>query len=175
MPKLKNTVMPSLLGLLIFSPVAPAAVFDVNEINTCMNAAYTTQNGLRFVKLERLQFKDHDVYEIEAQDPKGLVWELSCLADTGSIYQVTREVAKSDPVFSDAAEISEKDAHAKARNWFPGDVGETEYEIRDPGVPIYEFDVVNRYGQTTRIEVNAVTGEIIEAFVEDWEIRWVWD
>ncbi|MEE9157739.1 MAG: PepSY domain-containing protein [Gammaproteobacteria bacterium] len=175
MPKLKNTMIPAVLGLLIFSPVSLAAVFDVNDINACMNAAYRIQKRSGFIKLEQLQFKDHVVYEIEVQDPKGNNWELSCLADTGSIYQVAREVDKSDPSFTDTARISEKDAYAKARAWFPGDVGETEYEVRDQGPPLYEFDVVNRYGQTTRIEINAVTGEIVEAFVENWEIRWVWD
>ena len=42
--------------------------------------------------------------------------------------------------------------------------------VNADGTPVYEIDVLDKNGVETKIEIKAVAGSIIEAFVEKWEI-----
>ena len=171
---LSNKNIIALIGLIIFSPVTLAANFDLGDINGCLAAAHKVKENTDFLKIEELLYKKEIIYEIEARDPKGVVWELECRAEGGgTIFKVTREVEDpSDPLFKEASGVSEEDARAKALAEVPGTLVETEYERVIPGVSIYEFDIINDFGQITRVEVNAVSGEIISVLIEEWEISW---
>jgi uncharacterized membrane protein YkoI len=51
-----------------------------------------------------------------------------------------------------------------------GEVVEVEYEIESDGGSTYEFDILGKDGQETKVEVDAASGKIIEVHVEDWQI-----
>ncbi len=53
---------------------------------------------------------------------------------------------------------------------YPDDLHEIEYEIEGNSDPAYGFDVVDAGGHRFKIEVSAITGEIIQGHVEDWAI-----
>lgn len=169
----KNNIM-TLIAFLIFSPATLSATFDLADINGCMNAARNAKANTDFLKIEELLFRQSVIYEIEVRDPDGVVWELSCKAEGGgTIFSITRETkSASDPFFTEGGNVSEDAALAKALEKFPGKLVETEYERRIPGNSLYEFDIINSFGQITRVEIDAVSGEIIEAVIEEWEIHW---
>ena len=139
-----------------------------------MIAAHKIKEKTNFLKIEQLIYKKTIIYEIEVQDPQGKIWEMACRAEGGgTIFQITQELASSsDPQFTEGGVISEEDARAKALDKFPGNVSETEYEKRVPGYSLYEFNIVNEFGLDTRVKVNATSGEIEEAVIEEWEIHW---
>jgi uncharacterized membrane protein YkoI len=173
--KLNNKKIIALIGSLVFSPAALAvAEFDLGDINGCLAAAHKIKPKANFLKIEELTYKKTIIYEIEVQDSKEAIWELACRAGGGGvIFQVTRELKSADdPVFAEASEVSEADARAKALSEFPGEIVETEYERRVPGSSLYEFSIINKYGQDTRVKVDAMSGNIAEAIVEEWEIHW---
>jgi uncharacterized membrane protein YkoI len=174
MLKLNNKNIIALIGLLIFSPVTIAATFNLGEINGCLAAAKKTKEDTDFLKIEELLYKKEIIYEIEARDHKGVVWEFECRAEGGgTIFKVTREVeSTSDPLFKEAGGVSEEDARAKALAEYPGTLIETEYERVIPGNALYEFDIIGKHGQIHRVEVSAVSGEIIDVLLEEWEISW---
>ena len=76
-----------------------------------------------------------------------------------------------DEAFARTAKVSEEDAIKTAQDRFGGDVVEVEYEIESDGSPSYEIDLAQD-GQDTefKVEVDAVSGEIIELSVEQWQI-----
>jgi hypothetical protein len=43
-------------------------------------------------------------------------------------------------------------------------------EIEDNGDPTYEFGIVNGIDAEAKVEVDAVTGKIIEVAIEGWEV-----
>jgi uncharacterized membrane protein YkoI len=171
---LSNKNIIALIGLLVFSPVIIAATFDIGDINGCMAAAHKAKENTNFLKLEELLYKKEIIYEIEARDPKGVVWEFECRAEGGgTIFKVTREVeSPTDPLFKDAGGVSEEDARAKALAEVPGTLVETEYERAIPGNALYEFDIIGKHGQITRVEIDAISGEVIAVLLEEWEISW---
>ncbi|HEX2242313.1 MAG TPA: hypothetical protein VHK27_03460 [Gammaproteobacteria bacterium] len=53
---------------------------------------------------------------------------------------------------------------------YPGDLHEIEYEIEGNSDPACGFDVVVAGGHRFKIEMTAITGEIIQGHVKDWAI-----
>lgn len=172
--KLNNKNVIALIGFLVFSPASFAANFDLGDINGCLAAARKAKENTNFLKIEELLYKKEIIYEIEARDPKGIIWELECRAKGGgTIFKVTQEIENaSDAIFKEAGGVSEEDARATALAEIPGKIIEVEYERVIPGHALYEFDIIGKYGQISRVEVDAVSGEIITVLLEEWEIFW---
>lgn len=141
-------------------------------LEACLEAASEVKPG-SYVKVEYLAYWSggEPAYEIEVRDADGVEWELMCEADDGRIVELEREVdSADDPLFSAKAKVSEADAVKAAQAMFPGKVKEVEYEIETDGSPTYEIDIVDKTGKEYKVEVSAVTGEIVETAYEAWEI-----
>ena len=148
------------------------AARDTVHVETCLVAASAVKAG-DYLKVEYLAVSPRGVptYAIEVRGTDGREWELMCDALTGAIYEIEQEAAgSSDPLFREQAKVSEEEARAKALSIYPGTIEEVEYELESNGDPSYEIDLVSADGTEFKIEVDAVTGDIIEVSVEAWEI-----
>lgn len=149
------------------------ATNDTVPLEQCLQAARDVRQG-DIVKVEYLSVSPAGAptYEIEIRDGSDTEWELMCNARTGAIYEIETEAESADdPIFGDTAKIGEQDAIKTAQDRFGGKVVEVEYEIEADGSPSYEIDLAQD-GQDTefKVEVDAVTGDIIELSVEQWQI-----
>lgn len=139
-----------------------------DPLERCLEAAAGVRSGT-FVKVESIEFEKKPVYEIEIRNGNGLEHELMCDAGSGKIIEIETEVrSPSDPKFN--AKIDLKSAIGIAQERFSGKVEEIEYEIEEDGQPTYEIDLVDTQGREMKIEVDAISGKIIEESVEKWQI-----
>jgi len=143
-----------------------------DRLEACLEAARAVKAG-NFVKVEKLAVVQggEPTYEIEIRDRDGVEWELMCEIDDARIYEIEREARNADdPAFKGKAKVTRQAAAATATAMFPGKIEETEFEIEANGDPSYEFDIVDSDGKEFKVEVDAITGKIIEVSVETWEI-----
>jgi uncharacterized membrane protein YkoI len=139
-------------------------------LNDCISAIQKQQAG-DIIKLEKLSVANKPFYELEIKDSKGLEYEFMCDANTGKITEQETEVSSpSDEAFKKTAKISEDDAKATALKAHAGKITQVEYEIEANGSPSYEFDISDDKGVETKVEVDAVSGKIVETATEIWEI-----
>ncbi|WP_353110125.1 PepSY domain-containing protein [Salinisphaera dokdonensis] len=166
-----------LLATLPLALVTTAAIAgsknDTVPLEQCLHAAQSVRQG-DIVKVEYLSVSPvgAPTYEIEIRDDSDKEWELMCNARSGDIYELETEAESADDeMFARHAKISEEDAIKTAQDRFGGEVVEVEYEIESDGSPSYEIDLAQD-GQDTefKVEVDAVSGEIIELSVEQWQI-----
>ena len=158
------------IHLLLLAAVLPTLVAATDQaIEDCIQTIMNEKEG-EFVKLEALDVKGKTVYEFEIRDENGFEYEFMC--DTkGKIFERETESASADSrAFKKHAKITEEDAIKTALESYPGKVEELEYEIEADGAPSYEIDIVGKNGVETKVEVDAVTGKIIEVSTEKWEI-----
>jgi len=139
-------------------------------LDDCVAAVQKQQAG-SLIKLEKLSVANKSFYEIEVKDSKGMEWEFMCNAKTGKITeQETEANSATDDAFKKNAKVTEDDAKATALKAHAGTITEIEYEIEANGNPSYEFDIINDKGAETKVEVDAISGKIIETATEIWEI-----
>jgi uncharacterized membrane protein YkoI len=156
-----------ILFLLMVFPTGLAWGQD-NSLEKCLNAVKQQQSG-RFTKVEYLVYKGNPAYELEVLDDQGVEHELICDAGTAEIHETETEVeSASDQQFK--ANIDLETAIQTVLKEHPGKVQEIEYEIEKNGMSTYEIDVVDDHGRETKVEVDAVTGKIIEVSEEKWQI-----
>ncbi|MDT0617530.1 PepSY domain-containing protein [Salinisphaera sp. P385] len=156
---------------MMLSSVAAIAAGNV-PITTCLDAAAAVKPG-EFAKVEYLDPSAEGVpaFVIEVRNEASDSWELSCDARSGAIYEIESEVAgPDDPRFAGTAKLTTADAEARALALVPGRILEVEYEVDANGDPVFELDIRDGDGVERKIEVHAVTGEILETSVEHWEI-----
>lgn len=161
-----------IFGLLLAAASYAQAAPETVRVETCLIAASAVKTG-DYLKVEFLSVSPRGVptYEIEIRGTDGREWELMCDALTGTIYEIEQEAGSdSDPLFRERAKVSEQEARDKALSLYPGTIEEVEYELESNGDPSYEIDLVSSDGTEFKIEVDAVTGEIIEVSIEAWEI-----
>lgn len=170
-----GAIVPGLLGAVAIAAALPAHAGqgrDKVSLEHCLKAAKNVRDGA-YVKVEYLKISPAGVptYEIEIRDDAGTEWELMCNARTGDVYEIETEAASADDeAFAENAKISEKRARQTALDRYPGEIEEVEYEIEANGQPSYEIDIVDEGGTEFKVEVDAVSGDIIEVSVESWEI-----
>lgn len=149
------------------------SAFGHAALEDCLKAAKQKHEG-DFVKVEYLSktIKGVPTYEIELRESKGGVeYEFLCDASNGKIYETGREVTRaSDELFQKKAKVSEKDAIATAQSKHKGEVLDVEYEIGSNGNPSYEIDIRGEGQKEHKIEIDAVTGKIMQEAVEEWQI-----
>lgn len=110
------------------------------------------------------------VWEIEIEAAGGKLYDIECSGKTGKIVEVEERVLSADaPGFKDKAKVSEATARATALAKFPGEVERVEFEIEADGKVSYEYDIKTKTGDM-RVEVDATTGEIVEASKELLEV-----
>lgn len=166
------TALQTAIAVALLAPSLAAARHGHDALEACLEAASAIKAGT-FVKVEKLSVVQggETTYEIEVRDSKGVEWELMCAAEGARIYEIEKEVKSADdPAFAKLAKVNRQTAAATATGMFPGKIEETEYEIEANGDPSYEFDIVDADGTEFKVEVDAVTGRIIEVAIETWEI-----
>jgi uncharacterized membrane protein YkoI len=165
MGKIKAISMACMFGL-----SSTAVMAEKDRLEGCLDAVKKEKPG-NFVKVERLVFEGKPTFEIEVRDTQGNEWEFMCNADTGEVFETEREVeSPDDPRFRSKMKVDLEAAKKKALERYPGTIVEIEYEIESNGDASYEFDIINKSGRETKIEVNAATDEIIESAQELWQI-----
>lgn len=162
-------------GLAFAGALATSGLVNADTGSTlelCLESAHSIQAG-DFIKLEYLNpsAEGGPAYEIELRAENGREWEFMCDADSGQIFEIEQEAkSANDPLFKNKAKVSLADAKATVLQLYSGEIEEVEYEIEANGDVSYEMDVVDGSGTEFKVEVNAVTGAIIEVAVERWEI-----
>ncbi len=140
-----------------------------DSLGKCVKAALTKHEG-KIVKTEFKSENKKGVYEFDVESADGRAWDIECDAKSGKVTEVEQEVKADDAKFKAAAKVSEADAKATALAAHPGTVVETEYEIEADGKPSYEFDILEADKEEIKVEVDAITGKIIEVSYEEYQI-----
>ena len=173
--KIGLTVAASLASALFLSANAHAvdlgefADEDDKTLEQCLQAALDVFGG-EALNVE-YKFEEGDpIYDFDIMGADGIRWEVEVNAENAMIWEIEREVDKSDPMFANQVQVSEEDAMATALTMFPGEVESVEYGIETDGSAAYEFDIVLGSGGEMNVEVDATTGKITEANPELWEI-----
>ena len=141
-----------------------------HQFEKCMASALEERPG-NIVKVEFKNEEGGHFYEFDIRGIDGSDWDVECNAHRGLVSEVEREVESvNHPLFKAKAKISEKEARQIALAIYPGVVTEVEYEIEPNGAASYEFDIDTTLNQEMKVEVDATTGEIVEANRELWQI-----
>jgi uncharacterized membrane protein YkoI len=141
-------------------------------IETCILAAQAKHKGT-MVKLEVKVEKGQPVYEFDIESPDGTAWDVECNGRTGKITEIEQEVKNSDdPLFKAKMKITLEEAKQIALKTYPGEISgdDIEYEIQENGTACYEMDVIMKDGKEMKVEVDAATGNIVEANEELYQI-----
>lgn len=165
--KLVKLLVPALIPVMGLT-VSNTAVADSHTLDNCIKAVKAAQAG-DIVKLESLNAEGRTLFEFEVQDENGFEWELMCDPAQGKVIELESE-AFSPASSRFTAKIPEDDALRIALKRFPGVVEEVEYEVEENGSPTYEIDIIGKSGVETKVEVDGMTGKILEVYTENWEI-----
>ncbi|RKZ95641.1 MAG: peptidase [Gammaproteobacteria bacterium] len=156
--------------LLLVSSYVLADDDNPHQFEKCMAAALDERPG-EIVKVEMKNELGAHVYEFDIRGIDGADWDVECGAHRGLITEVEREVENvNHPLFKAKMKVSEADARKTALAIYPGEITEVEYEIEPNGAASYEFDIDTKLNQEMKVEVDATTGEIVEANRENWQI-----
>jgi len=147
-----------------------AADSNPHQFEKCMTSALNERPG-NVVKVEMKNEEGAHMYEFDIRGIDGSDWDVECNAHRGLVSEVEREVDNvNHPLFKAKAKVSEADARKTALAVYPGEITEVEYEIEPNGAASYEFDIDTTLNQEMKVEVDATTGEIVEANREIWQI-----
>lgn len=158
----------ALAALLVSAPVF-AAQSHQGAMETCMKAALAKHPG-DVVSLEAELEKGKPTYEFDIKTKDGKEWEVECDAKTGKLIEEEEEVDIKDPRFASKAKVSLEEAKKTALAAHPGEVIESETSIEADGTISYEFDIKTKDGKEIEVEVDAVSGKIIEVEEEVYQI-----
>jgi uncharacterized membrane protein YkoI len=157
------------LAALLVSASAFAAQSHQGAMETCMKAALAKHPG-DVVSLEAELEKGKPTYEFDIKTKDGKEWEVECDAKTGKLIEEEEEVDIKDPRFASKAKVSLEEAKKTALAAHPGEVIESETSIEADGTISYEFDIKTKDGKEIEVEVDAVSGKIIEVEEEVYQI-----
>ncbi|PCJ30934.1 MAG: peptidase [Gammaproteobacteria bacterium] len=167
---MKKLLLTSII-LMASSTVAIADGHNPHQFEKCMKAALNERPG----DIVKVEFKNEDgghFYEFDIRGLDGSDWDVECNAHRGLVSEVEREVdSVKHPLFKAKMKITESEARKIALAIYPGEIIEVEYEIEANGAASYEFDIATKIAnQEMKVEVDATTGEIVEANRELWQI-----
>ena len=160
-----------LFALLTMATNVVWAEANPHQFEKCMAAALDVRPG-NIIKVEFKNEQGAHMYEFDIRGTDGADWDVECNAHHGLVSEVEREVENvNHPLFKAKAKISEAEARKTALAIYPGEITEVEYEIESNGAATYEFDIDTMIeGQEMKVEVDATSGEIVEANREIWQI-----
>lgn len=140
------------------------------KLEACMAAALAKFPG-QVLSVEAEIEKGRPIYEFDIKTKDGKEMEVECDARSGKLTEVEEEVENpSDEAFKAKAKITEEEAGKAALERRPGEVVDVEYNVESDGTPSYEFDIVDKDGKEWEVEVDAVTGKILEEEREIYQI-----
>lgn len=140
-----------------------------DSLGKCVKAALSKHDG-KIVKVELKSENKKPVYEFDIESADGTAWDVECDVKTSKIIEIEQEVKADDAKFKEIAKVSEADAKATALAAHPGTVVETEYELESDGKATYEFDILEADKEEIKVEVDAVTGKIVEVDYEVYQV-----
>jgi len=140
-----------------------------SDLDKCFIAVHKKYEG-HIVSLEREVEDGQAVYEFDVKTKDGKELEIECNVATAELSDEEVEVAKDDKKFTSAVKISAGEAEKIALENTPGKVTEREYAF-EGDLPVYEFDIYSeKIGHEVEVEINGVTGEIMETEIEIYDI-----
>ncbi len=157
------------LAALLVSLPAFAAPAHKGAVETCLKAALAKYPG-QVISLEAEIEKGKPIYEFDIKGKDGKEWEVECDAKTGKLTESEEEIDMKDPRFSSKAKVSLEEAKKIALAAKPGEIIEVETSIEPDGSISYEFDIKGTDGKEWEVEVDAVTGKIVEIEEEIYQI-----
>lgn len=138
-------------------------------LDKCFMAVNKKYSG-NIVSLEREVEDGQAIYELDVKTKDGKELEIECNVATTELSDEEVEVAADDKAFVGAVKISAEEAEKIALENTPGKVVEREYAF-EGDLPVYEFDIYSeKIGHEVEVEINGVTGEIMETEVEIYDI-----
>lgn len=158
----------ALVTLLVALP-AFAAPMHKGAVETCLKAALAKYPG-QVLSLEAEIENGKPIYEFDIKAKDGKEWEVECDAKTGKLTEAEEEVDAKDQRFASKAKVTFDEAKKTALTAYPGEVIESETSIESDGSISYEFDIKTKDGKEMEVEVDAVTGKIIETEEEVYQI-----
>ena len=158
----------ALAALLISAPAFSASAHK-GAVETWLKAALAKYPG-QVLSLEAEIENGKPIYEFDIKGKDGKEWEVECDAKTGKLTEVEEEVDIKDPRFASKAKVSLEEAKKTALTAYPGEIIESETSIEADGSVSYEFDIKTKDGKEIEVEVDAVTGKIIEVEEEVYQI-----
>jgi len=158
----------ALTALLVSLP-AFSAPMHKGAVETCLKAALAKYSG-QVLSLEAEIENGKPIYEFDIKGKDGKEWEVECDAKTGKITEAEEEVDMKDPRFASKAKVTFEEAKKTALTAYPGEVIESETSIESDGSISYEFDIKTKDGKEMEVEVDAVSGKIIETEEEVYQI-----
>ena len=142
---------------------------ELSDVDKCYSKAIDKYPG-HVVSMESEIENGRLIYEFDIKTKDGREVEVECDARKHSLHDYEVELKKGDKAFTDAAKLSESEAEKIALDKYNGKIVDREYSMED-GKPMYEFDIyVAKKGHEYEVEVDAVTGEIVEVEMELYDI-----
>lgn len=138
-------------------------------METCLKAALAKYPGT-VLSLEAEMENKKPIYEFDIKGTDGKEWEVECDAKSGKITEVEEEVDANDSRFASKAKVSAEDAKKTALAAVPGEVIESETSIEADGKLSYEFDIKTSAGKEVEVEIDAVTGKVLETEDEIYQV-----
>lgn len=140
-----------------------------DSLGKCLEKAFKKHDG-KVVKLEYTIEKKVAVYEFDIQTLDGKAWEIECRVNDSKLIEIEEEVKSYDIRFIALAKITKAQAKDIALAAHPGTVTEIEYELESDGKASYEIDILEKNGETVKVEVDATSGKIVEVSYEGYQI-----
>lgn len=157
------------LATLLVSVPAFAAPAHSAAVETCLKAALAKHPG-QVISLEAEIENGKPIYEFDIKGKDGKEWEVECDAKTGKLTEEEEEIEIKDPRFASKTKVALEDAKKMALAAKPGEIIETETSIEADGSISYEFDIKGKDGKEWEVEVDAVTGKVVEIEEEVYQI-----
>jgi uncharacterized membrane protein YkoI len=140
-----------------------------SDLDKCFIEVHKKYEG-HIVSLEREVEDGQAVYEFDVKTKDGKELEIECNVATTELSDEEVEVAKDDKKFTSTVKISAEEAEKIALENTPGKVTEREYAF-EGDLPVYEFDIYSeKIGHEVEVEINGVTGEVMETEIEIYDI-----
>ena len=142
---------------------------ELSDVDKCVMNVMEKYPG-HIVSMEAEIEKNRLIYEFDVKTKDGKEIEIECDAKKHTLHDYEVELKKGNKEFAAAAKISENEAEKIALKEYNGKVVDREYAMEN-GKPVYEFDIyVAKKGHEYEVEVDAVTGEILEVEKELYDI-----
>ena len=145
------------------------------SMEECLSAALEGYPG----KVKEVEFGLEDGvphYEFEILTADGRETEVECSAMTGKIVEVEWENENMDlDAFLETSKVSPSQARKIALRRVPGKVTKMDLETTSTGVMSYEFEIRTRDGKDVDVEVDAMSGDVLEVEIDVYEVGDVCD
>jgi uncharacterized membrane protein YkoI len=141
----------------------------LTDIDKCVSAALGKYPG-HILSMESEVENNRVIYEFDIKTKAGSEIEVECDALKHTLHDYELELSGDDKRFTSAVKISEQQAKDIALSKYNGKVVDVEYAMENNN-PTYEFDIyVKDKGHEIEVEVDGVTGKILETEIELYDI-----